>query len=349
MQFSEFWNALITQPLLIPVVLMVFGVCIVNGFTDAPNAIATCISTRSLGVWASLILAMLFNIIGLIVMGLVAHEVSNTIQEVASFGDDPKIAMLALIGALSTVVFWSCMALKLGLPTSESHSLIAGLTGASVAVMGNFSSVSGGAWLKVVLGLVLSTFLGFFLGYAICKLIALICKKCDKRKTDVFFRYAQIGGAAAMAFMHGAQDGLKFLGVLLIAVVIVDPSLSGAVTSAPPVWLLCVIPVFMSIGTLIGGKKIIKSVGMDMVKLEKYQGSAADMASALGLLFCSLTGIPVSTTHMKTTAIMGVGATKRFSAINLGVVRRMVTNWLLVFPGCGLIAFGITKLLLLFV
>ena len=148
-----------------------------------------------------------------------------------------------------------------------------------------------------------------------------------------------------MAFMHGAQDGQKFMGVLLLGVCLINgnENTSGV---ALPVWMMLLCPAVMGIGTSIGGKKIIKSVGMDMVELEKYQGFSADMAGAFCLLLSSVFGIPVSTTHTKTTAIMGVGAVKRLSAINFKVVQDMVLTWVLTFPGCGFIGFLMAKIFL---
>ena len=169
----------------------------------------------------------------------------------------------------------------------------------------------------------------------------------DRRKTNKFFRFAEATGGAASAFMHGAQDGQKFMGIMLLCVF----TLSGTPISDSnfdiPIWLMILCSIVMGLGTAMGGKKIIKSVGMDMVRLEKYQGFSADIASSLALVFCSVFGLPVSTTHVKTTSIMGVGAVKRISAINFGVVKEMVLTWILTFPGCGLLAFLVTKLFLL--
>lgn len=165
----------------------------------------------------------------------------------------------------------------------------------------------------------------------------------DRRRTDGFFRHAQVGGAAAMAFMHGAQDGQKFMGVLLL-VICLSNGRENASGVGMPVWLLLLCSLVIGIGTSAGGKKIIKSVGMDMVRLEKYQGFSADIAGALCILVSTVFGIPVSTTHTKTTAIMGVGAVKRLSAINFKVVQDMALTWLLNFPGCGLIGFFMAKL-----
>ena len=149
-----------------------------------------------------------------------------------------------------------------------------------------------------------------------------------------------------MSFMHGAQDGQKFIGVLFLAIAFSNGA-TGVEGVLIPVWLMLLCSAVMGIGTSVGGEKIIKSVGMDMVKLEKYQGFSADISASICLLFSSLFGIPVSTTHTKTSAIMGVGASRRLSAINFSVVKDMVLTWIFTFPGCGLISFLMAKLFML--
>ena len=168
----------------------------------------------------------------------------------------------------------------------------------------------------------------------------------DYRKANRFFRGGQIFGAAAMAFMHGAQDGQKFMGVFLLGMALAQGQAGGTVATVP-IWLMILCSLVMGVGTSIGGLKIIKSVGLDMVKLEKYQGFSADLAGAGCLLIASLTGIPVSTTHTKTTAIMGVGAAKRVRSVNWGIVKDMVLTWVLTFPGCGAIGYLMPKLFML--
>ena len=192
-------------------------------------------------------------------------------------------------------------------------------------------------------GLVASLALGFCIGWIVCKALTIICGRMDRRRTNRFFTGAEIFGAAAMSFMHGAQDGQKFIGVLFLGVAFSN-GMSSVEGVLIPVWLMLLCSAVMGIGTSVGGEKIIKAVGMDMVKLEKYQGFSADLSAALCLLLSSVFGIPVSTTHTKTSAIMGVGAVKRLSAINFGVVKDMVLTWVFTFPGCGLISFVMAKL-----
>lgn len=342
-QFTWFIDQLFASPVLFATVLFTLGVIFVNGWTDAPNAIATCVATRAMPPRAAVLMSAVFNFFGVFVMTLINSTVAMTIKNMVDFGTNTHEAVVALCAALVAIIIWAVAAWFFGIPTSESHALIAGLSGAAIAMHNGFDGINGGEWVKVLYGLVLSTVLGFVSGYVFTKLTAFFFRNADRRKTAGFFRGAQICGGAAMSFMHGAQDGQKFMGVLILGVFLVNGS-DSAVAVKPPIWMMLLVSIVMSVGTSVGGYKIIKAVGMDMVKLEKYQGFSADIAAAFCLLISSLFGIPVSTTHTKTTAIMGVGATKRLSAINLGVVKEMVLTWVLTFPGCGIIGYLIAKL-----
>ena len=343
LSLSYFLQQMTGNPMLAITVLLTLGVIFVNGWTDAPNAIATCIGTRSMGVRSAIITSAIFNFLGVLIMTHLNSAVASTISNMVDFGGNTHEALIALCAALFSIVVYSVTASFFGIPTSESHSLIAGLTGAAIAIQNGVGGVNMDEWIKVLYGLVLSLALGFVIGYLVCKLLTVLCARMDRRKTNGFFQGAQIFGAAAMSFMHGAQDGQKFIGVLFLGVAFCNgqSSVSGVVI---PVWLMLLCSTVMGLGTSVGGEKIIKSVGMDMVRLEKYQGFAADLSAAFCLLLSSLFGIPVSTTHTKTSAIMGVGAVKRLSAINYGVVKDMMLTWVFTFPGCGLISFAMAKL-----
>ncbi len=335
---GEFVSQILTNPALLITVLLTLGVIMVNGWTDAPNAIATCVSTRSMSPGAAILMAAICNFFGVFIMTMVNATVAQTIYNMVDFGGDPHNSLIALCAALFAIVLWATAAWWFGIPTSESHALIAGISGAAIALQGGLGGINGGEWMKVIYGLVLSTLLGFGMGWITVKLTELICRRIDRRKTLGFFKGGQIAGAAAMAFMHGAQDGQKFMGVFLLGIFLAQGK-ADVNTFTIPLWLMVLCSAVMGLGTSIGGYRIIKAVGMDMVKLEKYQGFSADLAAAGCLLLSSLTGIPVSTTHTKTTSIMGVGAAKSIKSVNWGVVKEMVLTWVLTFPGCGLIGF----------
>lgn len=334
----DFIYQLSSNPALVVTTILTLCVILVNGWTDAPNAIATCVSTRSMRPRAAILMAAVFNFLGVFLMTIVNATVAQTIYRMVDFGGDSHDALIALCAALLAIVIWATSAWWFGIPTSESHALIAGISGAAIALQGGLAGINGSEWIKVVYGLVLSTAMGFGTGYLIVKAIESLFRNINRRKTFSLFRNAQVGAAAGMAFMHGAQDGQKFMGVFMLGMFL-SRGQSNVVEFQIPIWLMILCSVIMALGTSVGGYRIIKSVGMDMVKLEKYQGFSADLAAVVCLFTASIMGLPVSTTHTKTTAIMGVGAAKRLSAVNWGLVREMVTAWILTFPGCGAIGY----------
>ena len=244
--------------------LLTLGVIFVNGWTDAPNAIATCITTRCMRVRSAILMSAVFNFLGVLIMTHINSSVASTISNMVDFGGDTYSALIALCAALFSIVIYSVAASCFGIPTSESHSLIAGLTGAALAIQNGAEGINMEEWSKVLYGLVLSLVLGFVIGWVICRLVTLICGSMERRKTNRFFGGAQIFGAAAMSFMHGAQDGQKFIGVLFLGIAFSNGQNSVSGMSIP-VWLMLLCSVIMALGTSVGGEKIIKSVGIDMV------------------------------------------------------------------------------------
>lgn len=340
---TDFMQYLVHEPVLMIITLLMLLVMLVNGWTDAPNAIATCVSTRSIKPKTAILMAVACNFAGVLIMTSFNATVAETIFKMVDFGTNADEALIALCAALVAIILWSLAAWKFGIPTSESHALIAGLSGAAIALHNGFDGINGAEWIKVLYGLVFCLVLGFGSGWIVVKGIEKICRHKDRRKLTPFFRIASICSGATMAFMHGAQDGQKFMGVFLLGVFMAHGG-TGTTALHIPLWMMILCSLAMGIGTSIGGYKIIKSVGMDMVKLEKYQGFAADSAASLCLMGFSLTGIPVSTTHTKLTAVMGVGAARRVSSVDWSFVKNMVMTWIMTFPGAGLIGFLITKL-----
>ena len=339
--FSTFLGQIVSNPVLAVTVILALGAIFVNGWTDAPNAIATCVTTRCMPARAAILMSAAFNFLGVLIMTHFNASVANTISHIVDFGGNSTMALACLCAALFSIVVYGATASRFGIPTSQSHSLIAGLTGAAIA-LGGASSVNVHEWMKVIYGLALSIGLGFVMGWVLCKLVSILFAAANRRRANVFFKYAQIASAAAMSFMHGAQDGQKFIGVLFLGVAFASGQTSVG-DAGIPIWIMLLCSATMGIGTSVGGERIIKSVGQSMVKLEKYQGFSADLAGAANLLLATLTGIPVSSTHIKS-----VGAVKRLSAINFGVVKDMMFTWFFTFPACGLISFVMAKLFMMF-
>lgn len=337
-EWTQFLSELMSNPVLVAVTLLNIGVIIVNGATDAPNAIATVVSTRCMKAGPAVIMAAICNFIGLLLITLVSSAVANTIFGMVDFGGNDHAALVALLAAMVAIIVWGAVAWYFGIPTSQSHSLIAGLTGAAIAVQGGFGGINWGEWVKVIYGILLSTFMGFGLGWFFSKIVMRIFRGFDRMKLERFFIGAQVFAGAGVAFMHGAQDGQKFMGIFILAISLAA-GMGSSFELVLPVWLMIVCALNMGIGTAAGGKRIIKSVGVDMVKLERHQGFAANLSTLFSLAVATFGGLPVSTTHTSTTAIMGVGAARNPKRVKWSIAIDMVKTWVLTFPGCGLMGF----------
>ena len=344
-EWTFFLSELMQNPILLVVTLLNIGVIIVNGATDAPNAIATAVSTRAMKPRHAIIMAAVFNFLGLLLVSLVSTAVAHTIFSMVDFGGNSHQALTALMAAMVAIIVWGATAWWFGIPTSQSHSLIAGLTGAAIAVQGGLDAINGAEWMKVIYGILLSTLLGFGLGWLNYKLIGRLCRHVNRQKANSFFKWAQICSGAGVAFMHGAQDGQKFMSTAMLAIAL-SLNMTVGEMGGFPLWIMVLCAAVMAIGTAVGGKKIIKKVGMEMVRLDKYQGFAASVSATASLLIATLTGLPVSTTHTKTAAIMGAGAAKDPKSVNWGVAKEMVLTWVFTFPGCGVIGYILARLFL---
>ncbi len=324
-------------------VVLTLGVIFVNGLTDAPNSVATSVTTRCISLRKAVILSGIFNFIGCLCMSKINNSVTETVLNMVSFGSNETTASVALSAALFSIVLWAVVAWYFGIPTSESHALIAGLTGSSIALSNGISSINFGEWAKAIYGLFTSCFGGFVLGFLLTKLTLTLFRNVKRKHTEEIFKASEIFASLFMSFMHGAQDGQKFIAVLILAF-----GLNSRSSSPESTTILTVISALvMALGTITGGKKIIKSIGLDMVKLQKYQGFSADLAGAVSLLLSTVFGLPVSTTHAKTTAMMGAGFSKSKRSVNPNIIKDIAFTWLLTFPGCGTLGYFVTKLFLL--
>jgi PiT family inorganic phosphate transporter len=321
--------------LLIAALAVTLAAEFVNGWTDAPNAIATVVSTRVLRPSQAVLMAAVLNIVGTVVTGTaVASTIGTGIVK-------PEVISLpVVIAATLTVVIWSIVTWFYGIPTSESHELVAGLAGAGLAVAGP-SVLLWAGWRKVLIGLGFSTLLGFSLGLIVMSSLYWILRRARLSSIRSVFSRLQIVSAAFMAFSHGSNDGQKFMGIFTLALVLGGKMAHFAV----PVWVMLLCGGVMGIGTAVGGWRIMRTVGFKITKLEPVNGFAAESSGAIAILLASRFGIPLSTTHCIGTSIMGVGATKRFSAVRWGVARNIVLTWIITFPVCAALGWIIASLL----
>ena len=318
-------------------VLLTLGVLLVNGWTDAPNAIACAVVTGAMPFPAAAAMAAVCNFLGVLCVTSVNAAVAQTIYEIADFGGSSTQASIALCAAMTAIVLWATFAWRLGIPTSESHALIAGVSGAAIA-LGGLGALRPEAWSRVLWGLLLSTGAGFALGRLSMALTARLPGR------DEIYRLAQIPGAALTAFLHGAQDGQKFLGIFMLGAALARGWDEHGLFIAP-VWLILLCAGTIALGTALGGRRIINKVGRDMVDLTPRRGFAADLAGCVCLLAATAWGLPVSTTHTRTAALLGVAAREN-GRMDKGVIRCIIWAWLLTFPGCGIIGFGMARMFL---
>jgi inorganic phosphate transporter, PiT family len=321
--------------LLILTLLLVLAAEFVNGWTDAPNAIATVVSTRVLTPSQAVVMAAVLNIVGAIVTGTAVAATIGT-----GIVSPEAIGLPVVAAAMLTIIVWSTAAWRFGIPTSESHELIAGLTGAGLAAAGP-SVLLWEGWRKVIIGLGFSTLLGFTLSVVIMLTLYWILRGTRPATVSKYFSKFQILSSAFMAFSHGSNDGQKFMGVFALVLVL------GGVTTvfSIPIWMMVLCGVVMGLGTATGGWRIIRTMGFRLTRLEPVHGFAAETSAGLSILLASSLGIPLSTTHTINIAIMGVGSTKRFSAVRWGVAGNIITAWILTFPVCGLLGYFFSWLL----
>ncbi len=305
--------------------LLVLAVIFVNGWTDAPNAIATAVGSGALSFRRGVLIAAACNFAGAALACLCFPAVAATIVELVAFGD-PRAAVTALNAALMSIVLWAVAAWRFGLPTSESHALLAGLSGGALALGAGTASLSAGAWLRALAGLGLSLPAGVLAGRLLRRTLS------GKLRRPALW---QTWAAALTALLHGVQDGQKFLALLLLI-----NGMDGA-SDAPRLTLVLLTAGVMALGTALGGKPIVEKVGSELADLSPADGLAADLGAGAVLLLCSALGLPASTTHAKVATVCGAGR-----GADRRVMGQMAGAWALTFPACGLMAFLLAKLMM---
>jgi inorganic phosphate transporter, PiT family len=307
----------------------------INGFHDAANSIATVVSTRVLSPGKAVIWAAFFNFVAAFTFGT---AVAKTVG--SGMVDLNVVSFAVIFGGLSGAILWDLITWYYGLPTSSSHALIGGYAGAAVAKAG-FSAIVAGGWTKTLLFIVLSPLIGMLLGLTLMASIFWVFRWMPPSRVDRWFRRLQLVSAAFFSLNHGANDAQKTMGI--IAGVLFA---AGYIkTFDIPFWVVLAAHTAIGLGTLAGGWRIIHTMGSKITKLQPVGGFAAETAAAVSILIATQTGVPVSTTHAITGAIVGVGATRRLSAVRWGVATQIVWAWILTIPAAFLIAAGVYTLL----
>ncbi len=310
-----------------------------NGMNDAANSIATVVSTKVLSPLVAVLWAAFFNFVAVFIFGVhVATTIGKGIVEPQIINE--YIILAALIGA----IIWVYACTFLGLPISVSHALIGGLIGPALLVGGTHVLISSGI-IKVLLFIALSPIIGMILAYLIMLLVMVIFKNRSPNRVDSVFRTLQLLSSAVFSIGHGGNDAQKTMGI--IAILLFSTGRLGSEFYVP-VWVIISCYSAISLGTLIGGWKVIKTLGIGLTDLKPVQGFCAETAGAITIIGSSVFGIPVSTTHTITGSIMGVGMTKRVSAVRWGVAGNIVIAWVLTIPGTILLSAGFYKIIALF-
>jgi inorganic phosphate transporter, PiT family len=305
-----------------------------NGWTDAPNSIATVVSTRVLRPYHAVLMAAVLNLVGALVVGT---AVAETIAE--GIVTPQAVTLETVAAAVLAAALWAMSAQVFGLPSSESHALVASLLGAGFAA-GGIDALEWSGTSKVVYSLFLSPPIAFLMGFLLMVAIYRLFRRARPRTVRRTFGPGQILSAGFMAFSHGANDAQKAMGVILLALILSGELPAG---SEVPLWVIFVAAATMGLGTSIGGWRVIRTLGLRVTKLEPVNGFAAETSAALIITGAARLGIPLSTTHVIGSSIMGVGATRRLSAVRWGVAGQIVAAWVLTWPGCMLLGYGLAS------
>jgi PiT family inorganic phosphate transporter len=345
------------------VLLAAFVFEYINGFHDSANAIATVVSTKVLTPRQAILWAAFWNMFGALAGTAVAATIGKGLV------DTNVVTMPTVFAALLSSIIWNLLTWWLGLPSSSSHALIGGLCGAGLASADGRWSVlkwsvvdakgsHNGLWPKIVLPMVSSPMLGFIIGALLMFLLTIALRKVSPRVVSAVFGKAQLVSAGFMGYSHGSNDAQKTMGIITLA--LFTGTQAGAFAHLPgwlsflqmpefvvPRWVMISCALTMAAGTAAGGWRIIRTMGHKMVKLQPVHGFAAETTAALIIHGASTIGIPLSTTHVISTSIMGVGASKRFSAVKWGIVERIVWAWVLTLPATGLMGYLLMRMALL--
>ncbi|HLQ96434.1 MAG TPA: inorganic phosphate transporter [Pseudogracilibacillus sp.] len=324
--------------LLITILIVLFAVIFdfINGFHDTANAIATSVSTKALHPRHAIILAAVMNFLGAMTFTGVAQTISEDIVD--PFGMEN--GSLVIIAALIAAIVWNLVTWYFGIPSSSSHALIGAIAGAAIAAAG-FSSLNYSGFLSIIKALLFSPLVAFVFGFIIYSIFKVVFKNNNLSKTNQRFRRIQIVTAALQAYSHGTNDAQKAMGIITMALIVNNYQTSGDIQT----WVQVICATAMALGTAIGGWRIIKTVGGKIMKIRPVNGVAADTSSALIIFGATFLHLPVSTTHVISSSILGVGTSHRVRGVKWGTAQNMIITWVITMPISALIAGFSFKLL----
>ncbi len=318
-------------------VALILLTALMNGLTDAPSSVSSCVFTRSMTPSSAFIMASACNFAGGLLTTLLAPRVVRTVYSILRLQNADAVALAALCAGSLAVIVWSLVTFALGMPTSYTHALIAGISGASFAAKINIESVNTDYWLIIAVGFFISTFFAFFISRAFYSRLLKICTGFDRAKTVRYFMRTRRRAGAWGAFMHGAQDTQKIVGIFMLGLSLTANE-SAKSDCNIPVWAALGIASFMSLGIILGGSRIVRKVGVSMVSFDAIGATAADLSSAVILFVCTALGLPISTAQSKICSIMGVGS-RTPKGVDMKFFYKVILVWFLTIPACAAIGF----------
>ncbi|WP_042477123.1 inorganic phosphate transporter [Bacillus ndiopicus] len=333
--------------LILTILVVIFALAFdfINGFHDTANAIATSVSTRALPPRTAVLMAAIMNFIGAITFVGVAKAIASDIVDPFSLStpETPLIGSVVILAALCAAITWNLITWYYGIPSSSSHTLIGSIAGAAIAAAG-FNILNYSGFIKIIQALIFSPFIALAVGFLMMSLFKVLFKNMNLYKTNKGFRTMQIGTAALQAFTHGTNDAQKAMGIITMALI------AGGLQTTDEVqgWVRLACAVAMGLGTSIGGYKIIKTVGGKIMKIRPINGAAADLSSATVIFSATMLHLPVSTTHVISSAIMGVGTAQRVRDVKWGTARKIVITWVITMPISAIMAAAFYFLLNIF-
>lgn len=320
--------------LIVTIAIVIFSLLFdfINGFHDTANAVATAVSTRALTPKTAIFLAAIMNFIGALTFTGVAGTITKDIVDPFKLEN----GLVVVLSAIFAAIIWNLVTWLYGIPSSSSHALIGSIAGAAIASQGSFAVLHYEGFTKIIVVLLLSPVVAFIVGFIIYSIVKIVFKNANLTKTNRNFRFFQIFTASLQSFSHGTNDAQKSMGIITLALIVANIQTGSSVE--PQLWVKIACATAMGLGTAVGGWKIIKTVGGNIMKIRPANGAAADLSSALTIFVASSLHFPLSTTHVVSSSILGVGSSNRIKGVKWKTAQRMIITWVITLPCSAILA-----------